>query len=207
MRILLLITIAFLAGCVTPGGADYNQRTYVRNDHKRTYEPVGSKEYKFENKYIQITYEPDITDAGISFAFMNKSKDMIKIIWDESVFINEDGSPKRVFHSGVTIKDRDKSQVPTIIPAGLTHTDILIPVDSPSFYSSQYGAGWQYKPLCGYVESGFVWKFHDDSCMNRPLKYQISLERNGKKEVVEVGFKYTSKVPIKQEPKKTASNK
>jgi hypothetical protein len=191
--ITLLIVSIWLTGCAT-NLPEYNPYTYVRKTHTRTYSPIDAKEYAFENTDIKLTYMPDIEGPGVNVQVANKSKESIKIIWDESVFVDETNKSNRIVHEGVTLKDTDKSQPPSIVVAGTTHSDKLIPADSPTLEST----GWTYEPLCGFVDRNDKWQFKDEVCLGKTFQYHLTYELNGKKKTAKFAFKYLSKEPIQR---------
>ena len=95
---------------------DYIGRAMVRETMIREFQPVDSKSYFVEDKNLWINYSPTITDAGVSVQFKNKRDKVIKIIWDESVFMSPGGSSEGIFHAGVTIADRSAPKPATVIP-------------------------------------------------------------------------------------------
>ena len=73
------------------------------------------------------------------------TENSIQIIWNESVYIDENGRSNRIMHKGVKYSEKSKSQPPTIVPRGVTITDTIVPVDNISY--SIVGSGWTIEPL------------------------------------------------------------
>ena len=62
-----------------------------------------------------------------SFVLKNISDNSIKIIWDEAVFVNFDGSSSKVMHSGIKYSQRESHQPATVIIKGAKLEDVVIP--------------------------------------------------------------------------------
>jgi len=104
----------------------------------------GKSKYSYEDQMIKIVWTPVSTQFG--FILDNKTNHSIKIIWDEAVYIDENGSSERVMHSGVKYSESTNPQIPTIIIKNGNVSDILIPVDNIYYVSGKYG-GWNTQPL------------------------------------------------------------
>jgi hypothetical protein len=198
MILILVIFLAFtfvLQGCMTTG--DYNQRTWVRVEHKRTYEPIGTKSFSVEDANLSIIYVPDIVDAGVSLSFINKTEKPIKIIWDESAYISPANTSNRVFHAGIKITDRMQSNPPSLIPPKGNIEDIITPVEGVDWSSTLNK--WEYYPLCG-ERSVYLHTLDDSKCVNQIFGFYITYEVDGKKAHLNLKYKYIGKELIK--PKK-----
>lgn len=81
---------------------------------------------------------------GSSFAFdlNNKTEHTISVIWDRTVFVDQNGYSNPVVHKGATIADRYRSQKPSIIPSGASLLEIVVPA-SNIYWSSV--SGWSYQ--------------------------------------------------------------
>lgn len=104
------------------------------------FEEEGKTRYSFEDNMIKIIWIP--TSERFFFSLKNKTTHSIKIIWDETVYVDENGMSKRVMHSGIRYIDRNKSQPPTNIVRGATISDLIFPTDNVYFTSY-----WHKKPL------------------------------------------------------------
>lgn len=117
---------------------------------KETYEVMISLEGAninnnnvYEDGNIAVGFEP-VLDTAISFAVNNKSEQTIRILWDETVFIDIDKSVSKVMHLGVKYIDRDKEMPPTIVPAGTRVKELVVPSKN-IYYSS--GSGWRTRAI------------------------------------------------------------
>jgi len=108
------------------------------------FQDQGVTKYSYEDGLIKIIWLPLSTQ--FSFSLVNKSDHSIKIIWDDAVYVNENGSSQKVFHAGVKYTDRNNSQPPTTIVKGASIDDLVMPTDNVYFSSGQYG-GWTDLPL------------------------------------------------------------
>ena len=79
----------------------------------------------------------------------NKSDNSIKIIWDEAVYIDEDNTSRKVFHSGVKYEDGEKAQPLTVIAKKTKINDLVAPVDN-IYYAS---GGWGIRSLFSVQKS------------------------------------------------------
>lgn len=77
--------------------------------------------------------------SKLNFKLKNLSDNKIKVIWDEVVYVNPDGSTDRVMHAGVKYVNRNESQPPTVIPVGSFIEDAIIPTSVVSFVAY---VGW-----------------------------------------------------------------
>ena len=102
----------------------------------------GKTNYKYENDLFNIIWYP--TRKQLNFSITNISDYSIKILWDESVFIDQEGKTGRVMHDGVKYIDRNNSMPASIIPKGTSLDDIIVPT-SNVYYSS--GIGWETSAL------------------------------------------------------------
>lgn len=108
------------------------------------FEEEGKTKYSYEDELIKIVWLSLSTQ--FAFTLENKSDNSIKIIWDEAVYVDENGSSGRVMHSGVKYVDRSNPQPPTVVVKKAKVDDMVVPTDNIYYISGQYG-GWQTKPL------------------------------------------------------------
>ena len=107
--------------------------------------------------------------------FLNKTDKNIKIDWNQVLFIDTDGSSKKVFHAGVRYIERDKEQAPTIIYKGTNINDLIIPIQNVYFSSGSYG-GWRTKPLINAPVVGIsVYDAYDPNLVGKTMKAIIPI--------------------------------
>lgn len=103
----------------------------------------SSLKYCYEDSVLNITW--DITPFQINFKMLNKTDHSIKIIWDESTFVDIDGNSSKIIHAGVRYLDRNNSQPPSIV-ASHSYLDDLVQPSKNIFMGSIY-SGWKQLPI------------------------------------------------------------
>lgn len=66
------------------------------------------------------------TERKFSFILKNVSDNSIKIIWDEAVFVDFDGSSSKIMHNGIKYSQREATQPATTIIKGAKIEDTII---------------------------------------------------------------------------------
>lgn len=66
------------------------------------------------------------TERKFSFILKNVSDNSIKIIWDEAVFVDFDGSSSKIMHNGIKYSQREATQSATTIIKGAKIEDTII---------------------------------------------------------------------------------
>lgn len=146
--IILLITMMscsyYGTYVVRLNGVEYPKNIKINSDSLQVieYQDQGITKYMYEDSQISISWLP--LNSQFSFNLINKSNHTMKIIWDDAVYVNENGNSQRVLHKGVKYIDRDNSQLSTIINRGSNVDDVIIPTDNIHFVS---GYGWKEFPL------------------------------------------------------------
>lgn len=106
------------------------------------FQEEGKTKYSYEDEMIKIVWLPLPTQ--FAFTLQNKTDHSIKIIWDEAVYVNENGSSGRVMHAGVKYIDRNNSQPPTVVVKNANIDDMVVPTEKVSYIS---GLGWSTSPM------------------------------------------------------------
>jgi len=152
-KVIYAVFIIFLlVGCVSYQGI-YNlglQEVERPEDAKERYgdskivnfEEEGKTKYSYEDDMIKIVWLP--LTKQFAFTVQNKTDHSIKIIWDEAVYVDENGSSCRVMHSGVKYTERSNPQPPTVIVKKANISDIILPTDNVYYVRGQ---GWNTRPL------------------------------------------------------------
>jgi len=150
----LLMLVSVITSCsVHKGSYDMKLQKVERTKNSENnygeskivnFKEEGKSKYSYEDQMIKIVWTPVSTQFG--FILDNKTNHSIKIIWDEAVYIDKNGSSERVMHSGVKYSESTNPQIPTIIIKNGNVSDILIPVDNIYYVSGKYG-GWNTQPL------------------------------------------------------------
>lgn len=100
-----------------------------------------TKEIK-DNDVTKFSYIDNVVDLIIfatsskfAFELKNISPNSIKIIWDEAVFVDADGSTSKVMHAGTRYSDRNSSQPATTIISNAKIEDVATPTDRVRYSS------------------------------------------------------------------------
>lgn len=106
-----------------------------------------------EDAVSKFSYKDNVIDIlifgvrdGFDFVLQNISGSTIKIIWDEAVFVNFDGSTEKVMHKGTKYAERNESQPPTTIIKNAKWEDSVTPTNLVYYYESTnkyLKSGWQ----------------------------------------------------------------
>jgi len=155
--IIAFLCVVSLSSCYTTQSVPYNSYSVSLVDENGTVKDTGSA-LTYVDSLIMASFAIGKTD--ISMVMKNQTSSTIKILWDETLFI-KNGSPSKVMHAGVKFTDRNQSMPPSVVPAGTTFDDVIIPTENVYWrdgYYSQYGSspgGWEKKDLLpSYTSSG-----------------------------------------------------
>lgn len=102
------------------------------------FEEDGDVKYRYEDDMIEIVWLP--LPSEFAFELNNKTDHSIKIIWDEAVFVDSDGTSGKVMHTGVKFTDRNNTQPPSVVVKKAKLSDIVVP--TKNVYYSTYSSGW-----------------------------------------------------------------
>lgn len=106
---------------------------------------ADSNRYSYEDSLF-LAYMIPMADR-ISFRIENKTPHTIKIVWDESAFIDITGAAQRVMHAGVKYVDRNSAQPSSVIPGRGFIEDFAVPAEHVYLASGMYSGGWQHQYL------------------------------------------------------------
>lgn len=123
-------------------------------------------------EYIDDIIDINIRTANTEFVFniKNVSDGTIKVIWDDAVFVDVDGTTQRIMHKGTKYSERNNSQVPTSIIKGTSIDDIACPVGKV-----YYDEDWKAHPLYGdrYMEMDY--SIYD----GKSIRLMLPIQYNG----------------------------
>lgn len=122
--------------------------------------------YKYSDNVIDIEWEHNPGDRIFNFELKNKSDLAIKIIWNEAAYIDYTNKTDKVVHSGIRYIDKNKDQLPTIIPPSAVIQDMVIP--TKNIYYSDALNEWR-------IGSLFV-AMDKDLIENRVVKIQLPVQ-------------------------------
>jgi hypothetical protein len=94
----------------------------------KTVQDQDVSKYSFEDDIIDIVIFGDNTQ--FSFKIKNKAKNSIKIIWDDAVFVDCNGSTSKIMHSGIKYSQKEASQPASTIIGGAYLEDIACPISN-----------------------------------------------------------------------------
>lgn len=99
--------------------------------------------YSYEDNFIDIL----IFAGGTQFSFIlkNVSDNTLKVVWNEAVFVDVDGSASRVMHKGTKYSQREADQPASTIIKGAKIEDLVTPTDR--IYYSEKLKDWTSKSL------------------------------------------------------------
>ena len=130
---------------------DRPEATKERYGSVITIKPEANNKYVYEDGLFSGIFYASA--SRINFALTNKTEHSIKLVWDEAAFIEVDGQAGRIAHEGVKYADRNASQPPSIVPAGRSLSDFVLPTNRIYYrkgYYSRYSSipgGWEEVPL------------------------------------------------------------
>lgn len=106
--------------------------------------PAESRDLKFSDGQLDIRFLP--SKKQISFTLLNMTAGPAMVDWNSAAYVDVLGQSHKVMHSGVKFIDKEKPQVPSVIPPGASISDMVFPADYASYTSGKYG-GWMEEPL------------------------------------------------------------
>ncbi|MEA3369003.1 MAG: PDZ domain-containing protein [Candidatus Ratteibacteria bacterium] len=141
-KCIILLTLGiFLSGCATVGPKFYMAISMI--EPREIYPAYDQNGYiRFEDENIKIKFI--VGEKKIGFNLENKSNGPVKILWDNSAYIDVRNTSHRIMHQGVRYIERDRVQPPTSIAPSTSIDDLILPVDN---VVSVYGGGWKTAPL------------------------------------------------------------
>ncbi|MFC2076621.1 hypothetical protein ACFLT7_06015 [candidate division KSB1 bacterium] len=151
IRLLSIIACSLMLSCGPLYIAGYYaQLIDVEEPGNQRYKPSDLRILKHA-RGIENTYENSAFDISIEllidcyfFGLKNKSYQSIRVIWDESFYIDEDSEEHHVVLEGTTPENRFKPQTPSVIERDSTLIDEIYPA-SYTYYDEDIG--WRKRPL------------------------------------------------------------
>lgn len=143
------LTFILLAAMVLVCAAPCHAVAQKARMYEYTYGMEGieqGEEMVFADSLVHVVFE--IEPKQVSFVMKNLSPNPIRVIWDETSFI-DNGEAKRIMHAGVKHTERNNPQPATLIPHGAAIDDMLLPTDNISYYGGgRYSnPDWIIRPL------------------------------------------------------------
>lgn len=155
--VLSSVLLLLLAGCIHIAiQARYEFNLIDMQRSKRVIDKYGAgsidkENLIFEDKLIKVVFSPQ--ENGIGISILNNSDNSIRMLWDESSYIDFDGSSHRVIHLGTRFIRADQPQPVMTIAAGARLDDLMVPADyaqwetTTSLVWKTDTSGWNIRPL------------------------------------------------------------
>lgn len=145
-RYLFSFSMLLLSGCAQH--LKY-ETTFVAIEENGQDLKKESTESSFETQTFSLV--ASLGKSGILIVIHNNSSEKIKILWDETLIVDPQGTTHRTLHEGVRYVARYESQPPTIILPSQSHADIIQSADTLHYHPGTYSSGYLY----GNARSGY----------------------------------------------------
>ena len=99
--------------------------------------------YSYEDNFIDILIFAGSTQ--FNFVLKNVSNNTLKVVWNEAVFVDVDGSTSKIMHTGIKYSQREADQPASTIIKGAKLEDLAAPTDK--VYYSDILKEWTSKSL------------------------------------------------------------
>jgi hypothetical protein len=95
---------------------------------RTTTEETGETQtvFNYVDNFINIIWIPTSTD--FRFNLTNNSPHSMRVIWDEAVYVDENGMVSKMIHEGTRLVDINNPQAPAVVPRGASLSSFLAPV-------------------------------------------------------------------------------
>ena len=97
-------------------------------------EDSGVTKFSYVDKYIDILIFAE--SSQFSFRLKNVSDNTIKVVWNEAVFVDSDGSTSKVMHVGTKYSEKDGDQPASTIIKGAMIDDLAAPTKNVRYSSA-----------------------------------------------------------------------
>ena len=97
--------------------------------------------YSYEDNFIDIQIFAGSTQ--FNFVLKNVSDNTLKVVWNEAVFVDVDGSTSKIMHTGIKYSQREADQPASTIIKGAKLEDLAAPTDK--IYYSDVLKEWKSK--------------------------------------------------------------
>lgn len=172
----IIIIIPLLQGC---SSTRYISQTNYCLSSVKTPDKIEivSSDGRVQDK--DIAFIPTMGKEYFKITISNETPNSIKVVWDSGAFIDEQGVSHRIIHTGVKNIDKEKAQVPSVIPSSTQIVDVVAPSD----YIRLGNNDWIYEPLIkkqglnSYKTREEAERFNEQL---NPVKLMIPIERDGK---------------------------
>ena len=97
------------------------------NNRYGNYEIVKDSLNKYHYADNNINIAIGVSDKKINFILENVSQHSLKIIWNDAVYVDSDGSTSKIMHNGIKYVNRDENQPASTIIRGAKIEETIIP--------------------------------------------------------------------------------
>lgn len=157
----------------------------VENNINESSMKVSSQNYN--DDVIDISME--FGEQSISMFIGNQTSSSIKILWDDAAYIDQFGSAHRVIHLGTKLIDRDKAQVPSVVPKGSHINEEVVPSDCIEWMAST--SNWEYTPVSQMYMYNTEKEAQEATMNLADVQLLLPIEANGQR--YEYTFKFVDK--------------
>lgn len=180
---------------IQPSIAEQPIEEPAEKEYHRIYSPVDRKVFRHQDEFVDILIIPKTYSNSLPIMFENRSNEAIRIIWDESAFVNHKGEAEKIIHEGVLLKDKSLSQMPTIIPPKANIKDSISPVNKIVILPSS--RDWGYLNICGDdVDWPEIGTIKEEECIGKIFGLFLTYEVSGRKKSVLLKYKYDKREEV-----------
>ena len=142
--------------------------------------------YSYVDNYIDILIFISDQDK-FAFSLTNISDNSIKIIWNDAVFVDVDGTISKVMHEGIKYSEKEKDQPATTIIKGAKIIDLAVPTSNV-----YYDEGSKYRSAEWRIRGIFRNAVKNENKKNQVLKLMLPIQ------VKDVINEYTFEFEVKK---------
>lgn len=136
-RLLILLAMTTLSSCYTT--TYFIDGKYKLKEANSNHTSLGiNSNNTYSDEYVTLTPSASVSGSQIDLTIVNNHSSSIRILWDDAAFIDNEGSSHRIIHMGIKLVDKEKAQVPSVIPAGARLEDTIAPVDGLTFVDGHW---------------------------------------------------------------------
>jgi len=122
-------------------------------------------------------YNYSITSRILKLTFYNNTDSVIKIIWDESLFTDNNGELSRLMKEGQKFIKSDEPQLPTVLPGKEKISLLAVPVSHIEYLSS---LGWYVKSISGQPTERKIMICYELNNQKKYLQGKIAIPETSK---------------------------
>lgn len=126
--LLIILAMTTLSSCYTT--TYFIDGKYKLKEANANHNSLGvHSNNTYSDEYVTLCPSASVSGSQIDLTIINNHSSSIRILWDDAAFIDNEGSSHRIIHMGIKLIDKEKAQVPSVIPAGARLEDTIAPVD------------------------------------------------------------------------------